>query len=153
MRWLTRRHDCTLAGIQKRCGGKCCTSDKFWPPSAYAPKSCEHLGVHGCTLTQEARPVVCSLYPLRVVKGTLVLYIRSTYPKGLCAGNHGKGPLIIDALKSSLVALFGQEQYDRVRNDMLEGRNSFFQPSPELAKRIEREEKLAVENKKFKVNK
>lgn len=97
--------------------------------------------------------MVCSLYPLRIVKGTLVLYIRATYPKGHCAGNHGKGPLIIDALRSSLVALFGQDQYDRVRHDVINGKNSFFTPSKELNARILREDKLAEKNKPFRVKK
>jgi len=144
-RWCRRRHNCTLAGILKNCHGNCCKSKKFWPPAAYGDAGCVWLGPKGCSLDQQTRPAVCSLYPLRLVKGTLVLYIRATYPKGHCAGNHGDGPMIIDALKSSLIALFGQEQYDRVRADVVAGKNSYFVPSEYLLKKFGMEDKLAKE--------
>lgn len=149
-RWLTRRHECTLLGISKRCHGACCTHKGFWPPSAYGGV-CGHLGPKGCDLDQKHRPVVCSLFPLRLVKGMLVLHIRSTYEKGVCQGNHRNGPLLIDALKPSLVGLFGQDEYNRVRADLEAGKNSYFLPSESIVKRMRDEEELAAQNKKVRV--
>lgn len=151
--WASRRHECNLAGIKKRCGGACCTSSALWPPMAN-PNSdgvCAHLGPLGCALTTENRPITCHLYPLTLSKHdeyrrSLVLHSRTTTARGLCKGNHNNGPMIIDVLKDSLIELFGEEQYNRVREDIVKGKDSHFILSDKLMAQWEREMKWAEEN-------
>lgn len=147
--WITKQHDCTLAGIHARCGGGCCHSASFWPPmSAGAPgpdgrTACPKLGPAGCTFTAADKPVTCLLYPLVLNKsGTLVLHHRTTTAGSVCRGNFGNGPPLIDALAGHLVALFGQQQYDRVRADVLAGRDSYFDPGPDVLAAWAREKEL-----------
>jgi hypothetical protein len=50
---LVARHDCTLAGIVARCGGRCCHGPTFWPArssdAGAAGGPCANLGPTGCT--------------------------------------------------------------------------------------------------------
>jgi hypothetical protein len=132
--WAAKQHECTLAGILKRCAGRCCYGPTFWPARAYdiGPlHACGNLGEHGCVLSPADKPVVCLLYPLKVnANNTLVLHAKAALPSGpICRGNHGEGPPLIVALEPSLTELFGAEQYARVRADVLAGRDSYFWPS------------------------
>lgn len=143
--WLRRQHDCTLAGILGRCGAACCTSG-FWPPAAYhagEPGPCGMLGPRGCTFAPADKPVTCHLYPLRVRNGLLGLHHRATYERGVCKGNHGRGPMLIDALRANLTELFGEEQYERVRAELLAGHDSYFEVPPQVLAAYEREEQWA----------
>ena len=120
------RYECTLKGIQTRCGGACCRKG-WWPPKPNG--ACVHLGETGCTLG-DARPVRCHLYPLQVNEhGTLVAHAMTRFPAAMCQGNRNApdGPYLIDALRPGLVALFGQREVDRAREDLLAGRDHVFQ--------------------------
>ena len=135
--WATKNHDCTPHGIQARCHGRCCFSKTFWPAAAFKNPSgvCGYLGPEGCTHSADDKPVACHLYPLMLKHGMLQQYFRNTCgPHGLCRGNHGQGPMLIDAIRDSLVHLFGQEQYDRVRADVLAGRDGWFDVPPDVAR-------------------
>lgn len=146
-RWATKRHECTLAGVLKRCGGRCCKSPSFWPPTSGGREDhgCFWLGPQGCTLSPEDKPVVCHLYPLKVNKsGTLILHRAAAL--ALCLGNHGQGPMILDALRPSLELLFGAEQFERVRADVLAERDSWFDVPPAVLAAAEREEAWAAAN-------
>ena len=127
--WAIKQHDCTLHGIKTRCGG-CCHSKKWWPPAAFnnPDGACGHLVPTGCVLTPEDKPIKCHLYPLVVSKNGLIkLNFRwGTAKTWGCKGNHGNGPMLLDALKNSLIHLFGAEQFTRVRKQVLTGANSYF---------------------------
>lgn len=143
--WVTRQHDCTPQGIEERCGGACCRMKGYWPSSAYGGV-CEHLGDQGCTLSAADKPVGCHLYPLLLRRDLLSGHHIATMPNGACAGNHGRGPMMLDALRSGLVHLFGQEQFDRVRADVLAGRDSYFDVPPAVALAMEDEAALEADN-------
>jgi hypothetical protein len=144
--WAAMPHECNLAGILQRCGGACCWSKTYWPPQAFTGTNehglgpdpvrgqpCGHLGPQGCTLSDADKPVICLLYPLRPnPQGTLIKHQRSTYPLGVCKGNHGHGPPLIDAVRSGLVALFGEAQVDRVRAAVMAGHDSYFAIPPQV---------------------
>lgn len=61
-------------------------------------------------------------------------------------GNHGVGPLLIDVLEASLVRLFGRAQYDRVRADVVAGKDSYFNVPPAVLAAYEQEEAWAAAN-------
>lgn len=126
--WARRAHDCTLAGIAARCGGGCCANPLYWPVNSSAGGraglGCEHLGPQGCRWGLSDRPVTCLLYPLMLNKrGTLVLHARATTLRGICKGNHGQGPPLVVALAAQLTALFGGDEYERIRASVLAGRD------------------------------
>lgn len=136
--WATKHHDCTLEGIKARCGGKCCETSYCWPPTAYGGR-CGWLGDNGCTLSPEDKPVGCHLYPLLLRRGLLQMHNIATMPNMVCHGNFNNGPMLIDALKDSLILLFGQDQYDRVRSSVIEGKNSYFEVPYDVAREFEQE--------------
>ena len=140
--WVTRQHDCTLHGIETRCGGACCYSTKYWPPAAFGAINgrCGHLGDAGCVLGPADKPVKCHLYPLLLRNGLLQQHFRVTCSsKGLCKGNHGQGPMLIDALRDGIIHLFGQDQYDKLRADVLAGRDGMLMVPDHVAKAYEAE--------------
>jgi hypothetical protein len=141
-KWATKRHNCTLDGVLKTCHGRCCTSKKYWPASSgSSPYGCEWLGDKGCSLEFQDRPVGCLIYPFLLNKnGTLVLHHRVTTKVTVCADNHGRGPIIIDALKDQFVSIFGEEQYNKLRNDVMNGRDGHLEVSEQLAAQVLREQ-------------
>ena len=147
VKWLNRNFDCTLHGIKTRCGGHCCTSGPtglYWPAKAYgsAPNTpCGNLGPQGCVLPLKDKPAACMLFPLteNKVTGQLVLYHRSSLKTGICKGNAGNGPHILDALRPGLVELFGEAEVDRVKVEVLAGRPVAFKITPRLRAQLDRE--------------
>lgn len=146
-KWAAKRHDCTLHGILKRCGGMCCKNPHLWPPSAGGKGGCVHLGEKGCTLAPEDKPVVCHLYPLKLNgSGTLIVHHGAIFAKGMCKGNHGEGPPIIETVGESLAGLFGREQYERVHADVMAGRDSYFDVPPAVLAAVAREHEWEEQN-------
>lgn len=141
--WASKPHDCTLEGILKRCGGGCCKSPTYWPPNSNKGV-CAHLGVNGCVLSAEDKPVTCLLYPLVVNdSGTIVLHHRTTTQTGICKGNHSKGPALIDALEGNLSELFGEEAYSRLRREVMAGRDTFVSVPDDVWAAFEKEKEWA----------
>lgn len=133
--WIGKRFDCTAEHITSEggCGGSCCIGDVFWPAKLYDDKKCGFLGEHGCVLPLEERPVTCLLFPIVPNKDNrLILFHRSMFKKGMCKGAFGKGPLLLDSQKEVLVMLFGEEQYNKVRRDVLAGKDSMFVVTDEV---------------------
>lgn len=120
-------YECTLKGIQTRCGGGCCLNRGFGPPSWGTEKwgdPCTRLepGV-GCTLG-EGRPVVCHLYPLVITddRGTMMVHHVTRWPHGgACKGNRKAegAPMLIDAIREGLVAVFGEAEVDAARHRLV----------------------------------
>jgi hypothetical protein len=141
--WTRRAHDCTLAGIEARCGGGCCHGPTYWPAVSEAGRAggpCANLGPNGCSWPGEDRPVTCLLYPLRLNRaGMLVLHHRTTTAGSVCKGNHGQGPRLIEAMAYSLTSLFGEEQYQRVLAQVLAGEDSYFEVPEEVLQAMELE--------------
>lgn len=138
--WVVRRHNCTLEHIRSTCGGNCCRTQGFWPPKT-TPTGCAHLTAENvCRFEERDRPVTCLLYPLRLnAAGTLILHSRAAARTSVCRNAHNHGPQLIDALASNLRALFGPEQYDRVRADVLAGRDSYFDVPDDVAAYVDAE--------------
>jgi hypothetical protein len=140
---MTARHDCTLSGIQARCGGGCCRagpSRSYWPARAYGDV-CGNLGPSGCTLSPDDKPVTCLLYPLVAHddKGSIVLHHRTRLPTSVCRGNYGQGPMLIDAIADNLRTLFGDAEFERVHAEVTAGRDSYFDVPPDIAEAVRRE--------------
>ena len=137
---------CKLEGILARWGGRCWRSKTFWPPKS-GSDGCPRLGPQGCTFSAEDKPVTCHLFPLRLNKsGTLVVHHKSMMSPSFCGGNSGIGPMIVDVLRESLVELFGQGQYDRVRADVVTGRDSYFVVPEQVLRAYEDESKKEENN-------
>jgi hypothetical protein len=149
--FLTKKHNCTLAGITARCGGACCYGPTFWPgrvSSTTEHKACPRLGDKGCTFSDNDKPVTCHIYPLRLNKNNkLVLHHRAMFPTGICKGNFGNGPMLVDAMRNNLIALFGEAQYTRVRADVIAGKDSYFEVPPAVFAAYEAEFALELANK------
>jgi hypothetical protein len=149
---LTARHDCTLAGITARCGGRCCYGPSYWParssPEGAAGGPCANLGPTGCTWSMSDRPVTCLLYPLRFTptRSGLVLHHRTRFAKGICGGNYGQGPMLIDALRPGLAELFGAAAIDWARDEAMSGRDVHLEIPPRLLAEIHREKTLEESN-------
>ena len=152
-KWLATRHDCTLDGILARCGGGCCTSGPggtYWPAKAYgdAPMTpCGHLGADGCSMAPDQRPIKCLLYPLVVNdQGTVVRHFRAGLATSVCKGNAGQGPMLVDALAASLVALLGPAGYWRLRQHVLAGTDVTLELPADVARAYQEELQLEAAN-------
>lgn len=142
--WLSKKFNCTLKHIlaEDGCGGKCCNHPKFWPPrsgnNGLGP--CDWLGPQGCTMAWDDKPVVCNLYPLVINDSDkIVLHHRSQFHTSVCKAACGSGEMLIDSTASGLISVFGKEQYDRVRADIVAGKDSYFIATPEIATAIDRD--------------
>lgn len=152
-KWAARAHDCTLSGIRSNCAAGCCTSGPsgtYWPARAWgnAPRQrCGMLGENGCTFAREDRPVGCLLYPLVVnPTGTLILHHRVVSRTSCCKAAHGSGPPIIEAVGWCLTLLFGADQYARVRDDVLAGRDSWLDVPEAIETAVEQERQWQAQN-------
>ena len=140
--------DCTLAGITKRCHGKCCHGPTYWPgKSGPDGMRCVHLGEQGCTLTPQQRPVTCLLYPLRLNdKNKLVVHQRAILPHGCCAPNWEKGPLVVEVLQPQLAELFGQHTAARIVAGVKAGENVEFAVPQPVLEALQREARWETDN-------
>lgn len=151
--WLRKRWDCTSAFITSRHGcGSCCKGKVagYWPPRRVYPGEtvarCYYLGPEGCTLSLNDKPIGCILTPLTLNHNrTLVVMHRLQFENSMCRGACGTGPPLIDALKDGLQALFGAEQWQRVRKEVMDGQDSEFHLPPVRRREYDRE--LAAEAK------
>ncbi len=145
-RWASKQVDCTAHGIAEVCGGRCCKSQVFWPPTC-GEDGCEHLEATGCTLDQRDKPVICLLYPLMLNKtGTLVLHNRLPTKTAPCGENYGQGPTVVEALADNLTTLFGKAESDRIRAEVEAGRDVHVPVSQDLVDAVEREAAWMEEN-------
>jgi hypothetical protein len=148
--WAVKKFNCTVSHIIEPggCGGVCCRHKTTWPAKAYPGNVCEHLGDHGCSLSAEDKPASCQLYPFIFNStGKLVMHDKAQLPTSFCKGAAGSGPMLIDAMRGGLVNLFGQEQFDQARADVIEGRDAMFFPSREVASAFAREREEESANK------
>ena len=89
----------------------------------------------------------CQLYPMRLNKNlTLIVHARAFLKGRPCRPNFGLGPPIIVALEDNLVPVFGQEQYDRVRDTILSEQDSYFDVSELIQAQWEREARWTADN-------
>ena len=138
--WASKPLMCTLDGIVREggCGGTCCTSRTFWPPRT-GEEGCPHLTDTGCSFTEAERPVKCLLYPLMPNKNRkLIVHHRAA--TGHCKPNWGLGPPIVEALHTNLVALFGADQADRMKADVLAGKDTEVRVPAHVAAALDLEE-------------
>ena len=144
--WATKLHDCTAAGSASRCGGRCCRHQAFWPPKS-GDGGCPRLGPTGCTFDPADKPVTCALYPLVLSpKGTLIMHHKAMLQGSPCKDAYRHGPMIIDAIRPGLESLFGADQVSRVRADVVDGRDGFFDVPPAVAAAYARERELEAGN-------
>lgn len=148
--WAVKHFNCTVAHITEPngCAGVCCRHKTTWPAKAYPGNVCEHLGDKGCSLSPADKPASCQLYPFIFNStGKLVMHDKAQLPTSFCNGAAGNGPMLIDAMRTGLVNLFGKEQFDQARQDVLEGRDATFFPSHEVAAAFAREREEESANK------
>lgn len=154
-KWITKRWNCTLEFITSKdgCGGCCHGHPNYWPPQVQHDKPlpgipgsevrCNYLGPKGCTLSLRDKPIGCMLTPLMLNKQyTLVILNRYMFPvvrKGMCKEACGTGPMLIDTLKAQFCEIFGENQWRRVREDVINQRDSVFYLSPLYQREFERE--------------
>jgi hypothetical protein len=141
--WLRSHHECAPAGIP-RCSGACCYGTAGnWPSAAFAgpdnpDKRCGWLGDEGCVLSPESKPLQCHLYPLVArpdptgkADEKLIMNFRYTCGKGgMCKGNHGLGPMLVDTLRGTFVLLFGETEFERIKALALAGEDPIVELSP-----------------------
>lgn len=141
------RFNCTPDHIIEKCGGHCCHNPHYWPPKSFEGGVCEYLGKQGCTLDPLDRPIGCLFFPFALSREwKLNMYFGLRFKHSKCNEAYGTGPLLIDALNWGLVAIFGQEQYDRVRADVMSGKDGHFDLSEELIEQYKREYKWEMKN-------
>lgn len=140
------RYECTLKGILKRCGGRCCSSPSFWPPKSGPNHTCVHLGPQGCTIGND-RPVTCHLYPLRIKDTTLFIHGATRWP-AVCKGNRGAddAPPLIDSIRSGLIAIFGEAEVVAARADVMAGRDAYLRVPAWVPAALEAEDALEAAN-------
>lgn len=137
--WLSKPFDCSLGHILSSCNGSCCNGEIHWPSKAFGNK-CGFLGEHGCVLSEKDKPISCMLFPIVLNRSnSLILFHRSMFKKGMCKGAFGKGQMLIDSQEAGLVYAFGREQFDRVRNDVINGKDSYFIVPEWVSIELERE--------------
>lgn len=125
-KWASKEVDCTARAIPEKCGGKCCRTPGFWPPSASGTGVCANLTASGCALGP-GRPVTCLLYPFRVPPpegGTLVLHGHALVSCCKPAYKSG-GQMLIENMRSQFEILFGNDATDLMITNTREGRDSF----------------------------
>lgn len=148
-KWLSKKHDCTVSGIKKRCSGGCCYGPSYWPgkSSQTEDNACPKLGESGCEFDPTERPITCLLYPLILnPNNKIILHHRTQFKTSCCKGNSGKGPMIIEALEGNLSELFGKDQYARVLKDVKAGRDSYFDVPDHVLHAYRQEKRLEEEN-------
>ncbi len=148
-KWGQKRVNCTLDGIQKVCGGICCSNPKFWPPKSGTKQSpkCDHLGVAGCTLAEPDKPFTCLLYPYVLNKSdTLVMHRRVPMLSAPCGKNYGNGPMLVEAVHENLVTLFGQVAADRVLENTKAGIDTWVDVTARMVRELAREKTWTAGN-------
>ncbi len=134
-----RRHlDCSLDGIRRGCGGRCCWSQGgvYWPANSSGTDDgcCPHLGPVGCRLG-DSRPVTCHLYPFKLSPtNTLHVHIGALL-FGCCHKNTRSKRTAWDSIWPSFVLLFGERQVERADRQIEAGIDPFFQVPDRIAER------------------
>ncbi len=153
-KWITKRWNCTVSWITDPDGcGSCCKGkvEGYWPPRRLYPGEdvarCVYLGPKGCTLSLRDKPIGCMLTPLMLKNNTLIVMHRLQFKTSMCKGACGTGPMLIDVLKNGLVEIFGNSQWEKVREDVTNERDSVFYLSPLYQREFIREGELQWENK------
>lgn len=147
--WLTKRFNCTLEHIldPNGCGGRCCKNPSLWPPKAFPGNICGWLGEAGCTLPMEQRPITCILFPVIPMKtspfdpvnNTLVIYQRAIFPTSMCKGAYKNGPMVIDMVQKELIMIFGSDEYDKVRKEIVAGHDTYIEMKPHIIREFQRD--------------
>jgi hypothetical protein len=136
--WCSKHIDCTLEGIKEGCLGKCCTGKSFWPSRSEDDAICFYLTDTGCSLPYRDKPIVCLMYPLMLnSNNTLILHYRAL--NGCCKKNYRKGPMIIEAIRKSLVEMFGEADTNYIINSVSCGINPIIEVPEHILISQERE--------------
>lgn len=128
-KWADKLVNCTLHGVLNECGG-CCHGKPKWTANNVYPMisfpreenqlygKCGHfIEGEGCKWTIDERHTLCLLYPWYVKDGELVIWWRALGDSCRSAYKT-QGTSIFVHFKDTWVSLFGQEQYDRVYDDL-----------------------------------
>lgn len=147
--WLTKHFNCTPEHITdpNGCGGKCCRNPSLWPPKAFPGNVCGYLSDTGCILALRNRPITCILFPIVPLKtapfdpdnNTLVMYQRAIFPTSMCKGAYKNGPMVIDMCRRELILIFGEAEYNRVRADLVAGRDSYLDMPDHIVAEFQRD--------------
>lgn len=145
-KWAQRKVACAMPYILRTCGGQCCRTRAFWPPSSGDENGCSMLGPRGCTLGAD-RPVVCQVYPLKLNKnGTLVGYHRAKSVSCGKAWGLPEGPTLFEAMRPNFVNLFGAAQVRAAEAAMAAGKDPVFYVPPRIAAAYEKEKREEAAN-------
>jgi len=148
-KWALKVINCTYEGIINNCKGKCYCTPSFWPCNAEGKTVCYYLGKTGCTLSNKDKPVTCLLFPLTVVRNTLVLYWRAPQPHSCCYPNYGKGSLsVVKSIKPCLEELFGVDLVLGIIKSVEQGIDFEFIVPKEVELLLKYEHKLNIEHKR-----
>lgn len=147
--WLSKPFNCTVEHIlsENGCNGKCCHNMSTWPTRAWTTGQCAYLGPAGCVLPFPNRPITCILFPVTFIKSpieapdenTFVLWQRSIFPHSMCKGAYKSGPPLVVVMEEAFCLIFGRRAYERVKRDVLEGRDSYFEISDEILTEFQRD--------------
>ncbi len=146
-KWGSKRLNCSLEGIQNGCHARCCHGPIFWPGKSGENNDCPFLGLSGCLLGKNDRPVTCLLFPFRLSRSNLLtLYWRIALPQSPCRPNFGEGPLVVESLKDDFEVLFGKETTEKIIQNVRQGIDPTFDVSLNIINSIKREEIWGSQN-------
>ena len=154
-KWLIKKIDCSLSGINK-CHGKCCYEPIFWPGKVGEGGKCHFLLDFGCSLQKRMRPVTCLLYPFLIRNNTLILHFRALQ---ICKVNYIKSELsdkvvieetIFGKNKDNLIILFGKKNVNRIEKNLLLKKDTMIIIDKKIIQLLNEEKKLYKEDKPYK---
>src|SRR4030043_815558 len=142
-KWMLKRFDCTPEGIRTKCRGKCCYGP-LWPGCTGKDGKCPFLGENGCKISDiTKRPITCLLYPLKLNKNnTLVVHLKGILKNMPCEKCYGSGPLLIDLMGDTFSFIFGPDNFERIRNQVLGGKDEFICLKTSILERYKKEREL-----------
>jgi hypothetical protein len=145
-KWAAKKINCNLDGILNECHARCCYGPSYWPGRVQSGKnnSCYFLRKNGCIFSPEDKPITCHIYPFMIRKNVMSLHFRVL--SGCCKKTYKHGPMIIEAIETSLVHLFGKKQTERVIENTKHSKNSVLVVPKHVIKSLHDEELWALQN-------
>lgn len=143
-KWTSKEIACAPVFIRLHCQGACCKSKNYWLPKKDG-SNCPKLGPEGCTFTVQEKPVVCLLYPLVIKNDKMVLHARALLH--YCKPNYKiGGQTIWEQNRINLIELFGEDQFNRVLNDIRQQQDSYLEGTDEFFEQLKTEEDMFTAN-------
>jgi len=145
--WARKPINCTMQGIINECHG-CCTvkpgwnASKMYPIRAFGPGATQcgfFVPGSGCSFSLKERPMNCMFYPF-VLNSSGTFVISGHALTSSCKHAYRtQATSIFVHFKDTWIAIFGEEQYNRVHQDIIVDMKdeSYFYPSERIIRIME----------------